>query len=134
VVLGNLGTEYFESKGEDPNLLQPSPAGNLPQTIVSLKVSAFVRKAVISTGEEQTLYVIVLDQNLEPVSNAQVTFTLHKPDSEPQPYLMPTTDDQGITRMAFPIESNGLGVADLMITVEFSGLKAQTLTSFRIWW
>jgi hypothetical protein len=134
VVLGDLGTEYFEANGEDPALLQPSPTSNLPQTIISLEVDAFVEKAVISAGEDQALYVIVLDQNHEPVRNAQVTFTLRQPGSEPQSYLMPATDDQGITSMEFPVRSSDLGIADVIITVEFSGLKVQTLTSFRIWW
>jgi hypothetical protein len=134
VVIGNLGREYFRSMGEDPSLLSPIIENNLPKTILSLIVRAFVDQAVMPLRGGQTLSVIVQDQNLQPVPDAEVSFTLVLPSGVTEEYHMPVTDEYGVTRMSFPVEAQAHGVAEIIVNVDYGGMQTNSRGSFRIWW
>lgn len=68
VVVSNLGAEYFDVRGENPGLLPPIKLDNFaPRTIIKLHAQAFPQNAVTALQGQQTIYVIVQDQNLFPI-------------------------------------------------------------------
>lgn len=134
VVTGNLGWEYFRIVGEDPDLLPPVVENNLPRTILNLKVHAFVDQAVIPFQGQQTLSVIVQDQNLQPISDAEVGITLIMPSGMTEEYPMPVTDEDGLTMVSFPVEAQSHGVAEIIVNVSYDDMQAKSRGSFRIWW
>lgn len=134
VVTGNLGWEYFRSVGEDALLLPPVIENNLPRTILSLSVRSFVDQAVMPFRGGQTLSVIVQDQNLQPVPDAEVSFTLVLPSGMTEEYYMPVTDEHGLTRTSFRVEAQSHGVAEIVVHVNYDGMEEDSRGSFRIWW
>jgi hypothetical protein len=135
VRLSDLGRLYFYQHGEDSTRLLPNVAGNISRSIIALKARAFPDRATIFSGEEQTVTVIVQDQNLLPIPQTQVSLTLHLPgDGKPISYLMDPTDEHGISRLTLPIESEEIGIVELDISATYSDNSDQTRTSFRIWW
>lgn len=138
VMLTDLGRRYFDTLGEDPNRLLPAPwsapGSNLPQPILNLKVRSFSQSAVLPSNAKQTLFVIVQDQNLLPVSNAQVTLVIKLPSGYLERVVVPElTDKLGIVRYTFTFNDEPTGVAEVFVSVTFEALEAQTVTSFRIW-
>jgi hypothetical protein len=102
--------------------------------VLSLLVQASPAKAVTGTDGTQTLFVVVQDQNLRPVPNAQVTFTLRSPSGAEAVYLMPPTNEHGITHLMFSLNGLPFGLVEVLVTASYSNLEKQTATSFRIWW
>ena len=134
VTLGNLGVEYFEFTGEDPLLLLPDIRDHLPQAVFDLRVKASTGLAVIPRQGMQTLYVTVQDQNLRPVSNVRLSFTVRLPSGEEENYTMSPTDENGISVAEFGVDTSSTGIAEIRVTAQFDSFNEQTLTSFRIWW
>lgn len=133
VVVADLGREYFDFLEEPPSWLNPV-SGEPNIRALKLQAQAFVWKAVVLSNDTQLVYVIVQDQNLQPISNAQGTAFVKWPDN--------TTTSQ-----AFITNSSGVGIVSLTftnqpygktviveITVTKDGLVAPTTTSFRIWY
>jgi hypothetical protein len=133
VSVADLGRPYFDLQKEDPNLLKPSDGNRIGEPI-QLQVRAFVWKAVTLASDQQLVYVIVQDQNLQPVSGAQGMATAH-------------WADETTTTVSFSTNSSGVGIVPLtflnqpygkMVNIEIrvtkDGLEASTTTSFRIWY
>jgi hypothetical protein len=141
VVLANLGEEYFNLL-EDNRLKQPVlpntnyPLSNLPQTILGIKLQAFPANAVRPLSGDQTLYIIVRDQNNLPVPEATATVIISYPSSRVSRELVPNlSDENGIIRFPFHYEEEIPGITVINVTVNYSNqLEAKTVTSFRIWW
>jgi hypothetical protein len=135
VTVTDLGKRYFDAHGEDPNRLMASPPDNaLFQTVLSLQTRAYVRNAVTSSQGNQTVYVLVQDQNHLPVSDATVDMSVFYPDGTVQQYNLPATDARGFTQITFPYSSKALGNSDVQVSASYGDLQQQTETSFRIWW
>lgn len=137
VQLIDVGSRYFYQFGEDREVLNPDNGGDVPgsHSLLSLKVRAFTESALVGEGEEQTLYVIVQDQKLQPVEGAQVKFILSLPDGETIANLMPPTDKNGVTQLSLPINTAGeVGPATFDVIASIFNLENTTRTSFRIWW
>jgi hypothetical protein len=134
VTLMDLGRMYFEARKENPRELLPDSENYIPKTILNLKVRAFPEKAVISRDNEQTIHVIVQDQNLLPISNAQVVLTVQPKKGEEETYVMPATDGNGITSLSFKIQQNGFGIVKVTVSVSYDIFEQQTRTSYRLWW
>lgn len=134
VTLLDLGRLYFEARKENPKELLPDKENYIPKTTLKLQVRAFPDKAVISKNNEQTIHVIVQDQNLLPISNAQAAFIVHFKNGEEESYTMPETDAHGTTSLSFPVEQSGFGIAKVTVTVNYDIFKVQTRTSYRLWW
>jgi hypothetical protein len=130
VVLADLGQRYFDLLHEDPQRLRSNP---IIHTILSLQARAFPELAVIAPQGKQTIYVIVQDQNFEPVSNATVVFTI-KYTSGDEKSLVHLTDNNGITNIPFDVKDNASGIVEVGIKVSFDSMEQTTRTSFRIWW
>ena len=139
IVLAGLGGIYFYRVGEDPNRIPkaaPVSLSILPpvQTALSLRISVFVAKAMTLSSDSQTVYVIVQDQTLSPVSGATGSVTIHVPGSDDLAYPL-TTDPNGIAIV------DGITFRNLqpntsipvVVTITHAGLKDSATTSFRIW-
>jgi hypothetical protein len=134
VVLMDLGRLYFEARKENPKELLPDRENYIPKTTLRLQVRAFPDKAVISRNNEQNLHVIVQDQNLLPIANAQATITIHSKNGEEEIYTMPETDVNGITRLSFTVDHNDFGIVKVTVTINYDIFEVQTRTSYRLWW
>ena len=133
VVIADLGREYFDYLQEPPSWLNP-PSGEPNIRVQKLQTQAFVWKAVALANDNQLVYIIVQDQNLQPVSNAQGSAVIKWPDGT-------------VTNQAFITNSSGVGIVTLTfnnqpygktviidITATKDGINATTTTSFRIWY
>jgi hypothetical protein len=135
VVVSDLGRMYFDKLGEDPGLLSPvKPLNNISTDIVNLQVRAFVSKAVTLATDSQLVFVIVQDQNLQPITNASCTVLVHWPDGRAEPTTL-TTNTNGVGMMPLSFTSQPYGsliYVDVVCT--FSRFSANTTISFRIWY
>lgn len=135
VVVSDLGRVYFDKLGEDPGLLAPaSPIGNTTRVITSLQVRAFAWKAVTLASDSQLFFVILQDQNLQPVPDASCTAVVHWPNGENNSTAIRTnTNGVGIISLSFYNQPYGsLIYTDIACT--YNNLSATTNTSFRIWY
>jgi hypothetical protein len=135
VVLANLGRMYFDQHGENAKLLEPSRSSNIPQSILTLQAHAFVAAVIVPSQSEQTLFVIVQDQNLNPVSHAIVSAIVVLPDGIQAPYVANPTNEFGITTLTFPIGVQSPGaVIDVQVNASYGGITTGASTWFRVWW
>jgi hypothetical protein len=134
VVLADLGRIYFDVAKEDTNLLQPAGKSNpLVDTVLQLQTRAFVWKAVTQPNDQQAIYVVVQDQTLSPVYNANVTVIVYWVNANPQSISL-TTDRNGVVIVPFIIQSQPYGsLVSVVVQVSYQNLKNTTVTSFRIW-
>ena len=131
VVLTDLGSRYFRVHSESPKRLI---GYNAPQIILNLQALAFTKDAVTALQGEQTIYVVVRDQNKQPVSNASVTLTVTLPSGEKQVLDDKFfTDGQGKTEITFYYTSASQGLVLVDVEVAFNSFRASTGTSFRLW-
>lgn len=135
VTLTDLGSRYFEVREEDPIRLLAQRDNNVLQTILSLRVRAFLASAVTGLEGQQTLHIIVQDQNLLPVSNAQVSLVVRMPSGEEVRYIVPeASDEHGLTSYTFPFKSSERGLVKIWVIAQQGSLEQRTIASFRIWW
>lgn len=131
ITLTKLGRQYFDLY-ESPILLLLNLQEYQPN-LLSLHVHAFLNKPIAFADDTLNLSVIVQDQNLHPVENAQVSVEVRFSDGAENLYLMDLTDEHGITRLSFTFTDASYGMAELVVTVSSSLLQTQTRTSFRVW-
>jgi len=135
VALGNIGKEYFFVMHENPIRLRPQPGGDINKGMLNLKVRAYPIKAVTSRNGMQTIFVIVQDQRLLPVKDAQVTITLRMPAGDEIRHIIPVlTDARGVTQYTFPFNTNSVGLVQITVVAVSNNLEAKTTTSYRVWW
>ncbi len=135
VVLSDLGRTYFDKQGEDPGLLSPvKPLNNTSTNIVNLQVRAFVWKAVTLASDSQLIFVIVQDQNLQPVANANCATQTNWPDGRADTTALKTnTNGVGMVPLSFTNQPYG-GLIYVNVACDYNGFSANTTTSFRIWY
>lgn len=132
VVLTDIGSLYLNMV-EDPFTMQQLNE-NLPEVLNRIEAWAFVEKAVIGNDEQQTVYIVVKNQNFQAIENAQVTFTIDSADQVGPNYLMPPTNADGISTLTFPVTGEPGEALPITVTVTYEKLQKQTTTSFRVWW
>lgn len=135
VVVSDLGRIYFDKLGEDPGLLAPvKPTDNSPQITTNLQVRAFAWKAVTLATDTQLIFVIVQDQNLQPIASSGCTAVVHWPDGRSETTNIATnTNGVGIISLSFVNQPYG-SLIYTDVTCTSTGLSATTTTSFRIWY
>jgi hypothetical protein len=135
VVVSDLGRLYFDRLGEDPALLQPvRPMDATTSSIVNLQVRAFVWKAVTLASDSQLIFIILQDQNLQPVANASCTAVVQWPNGLREPFTV-FTNSNGIGFITLVFTNQPYGTLIYTdVTCSHSGLSATTTTSFRIWY
>lgn len=135
IVLSDLGKQYFDQQKEDPaQLKRLPPADATIGQIPTLKVRAFVQKAVTLKSGSQTIYVTVQDQvSRESISNATVSAVVHLSNGNNQQHTF-FTNSTGIGQMPFAFSDQKLGeLITIDITVSYQGVSSTTTTSFRVW-
>lgn len=133
VGITDLGTEYFRVRGENQVRLLVN-RNNMPQTILSLRVNAFPKKSVTPLSDEQTIYVVVQDQNRSPVANADVVVFFLTPSGEQGRIMLPATNELGLSQGTFQFNTRQQGMARIWVVVNYENLQQQTSSTFRIWW
>lgn len=135
VVVSDLGRVYFDKLGEDPGLIPPVKAlDNTPQTISKLQTRAFVWKAVTLATDSQLIFVIVQDQNQQPVANAICTSVVHWPGGRSDSFTLATnTNGVGMIPLSFTSQPYG-SLIYTDVSCIYGGLSGSTTTSFRIWY
>jgi hypothetical protein len=134
VVITDLGRLYFDQFGEDPARLRPvKPLDATINSILSIRIRAFVLKPLTRTSDQQTVYVIVQSQTLQAVSNATGKATISWPDGRTEDYFF-TTNSLGLGTVTFNFAEQKKGeLVPVDIVVVYQGLPGTTRTSFRIW-
>jgi hypothetical protein len=134
VVISDLGRMYFDQQKEDPAYLKPAPVVDATiNSVLSLKLRAFVLKAVTLKSGQQTVYVIVQDQASVAVENATVKAVVHLSNNATQEYTF-NTNARGIGQVSFNFSDQKPGeLISIDITVDYQGLNGTTTTSYRIW-
>ena len=137
VVLSDLGTIYFEKTSQDPAQLQPilppSKGDNIAKRILNLQVNAFIARN--EAKNSRTLYVIVKDQNRQPVPGITVDFAIRLPDGSEKSFIMPLpTNQSGFAYMTFGVDlfpPNQL--IEIVVRVNHQGLEKDARTAFWAW-
>jgi hypothetical protein len=135
VVISDLGRIYFDQLKEDPAQLTPiKESPNAPGSpVLSLKVRAFVLKAVTLKSGQQTVYIVVQDQVSKAVPNATGSVLVKLPVGQPQEIPF-TTDASGIAKITFNFQEQKPGeLVQIEVTVKHQSIIGTTKTSFRIW-
>lgn len=131
----DLGRIYFEQLGEDPAFRKPAVRGFAgPDLVLQLQVRAFPANAVTKSSDWQTIYVLVQDQNLQPVVGArgEAVIRLASGSSYRQNIEF---NDKGVGKLEFSFQNQPNGkLVNLDITAFYNGLQGKTTTSFRIWY
>jgi len=133
--LTDLGRIYFDQINEDPAFLKPSIQGvSGPNLVLDLQVRAFPKKAVATSSDQQTIYVLVQDQNLQPIAGANGIATVRLPNGEVYSQSFPV-NERGVGTFSFNFQNQQNGrLVYIDIAVTYSGLQGTTSTSFRIWY
>ena len=133
--LTDLGRIYFDQIDEDPAFLKPSVQGvSGPNLVLELQVRAFPNKAVATSSGQQTIYVLVQDQNLQPIAGANGIATIRLPNGEVYSQSFPV-NERGVGTFSFNFQNQQNGqLVYIDIAVTYSGLQGTTATSFRIWY
>lgn len=134
VVISDLGRIYFDQLKEDPAQLKPieQPDATI-NPVLSLKVRAFVLKAVTLKSGQQTVYIIVQNQISKAVANATGKALIKFPDGTNQEIAF-TTNASGIAQISFNFQDQKSGeLVPIEISVTYQTITGSTKTSFRIW-
>ena len=136
VVMSDLGTSYFYTIGEDTARLDAvPPLNNQAKTeVLSLNVRAFPWKAVTYSADMQYIFVVVQDQNAQPLQGATGIALVTWTDGTTQAFNI-LTGDTGIATLILQVdnESHG-GIVTVGVSVSYLNLSNHTATSFRIWY
>ncbi len=102
--------------------------------VTELRPTASVWSPCLGPSGAQQVFIVVRDQNANPVAGAAVLLMAHFPDGD-RAVVMPQTDERGISQLSLLYEGQPPGrVVTLEFLVVFGELQAQTRDSFRIWW
>ena len=135
VILTDLGRIYFDQHGEDPAFLKASLQGFAgPDLVLQLQIRAFPNKAVTKSSDFQIVYVIVQDQNLQPVVGARGDAIIQMASGSPLRQNI-VFNDKGVGKLEFSFQNQPVGkLVNVNITVFYNGLQGKTTSSFRIWY
>ena len=135
VVLTDLGRTYFDLLSEDAVHLKSSePLDATINAVLSLRVRAYVLRSIMRPSGDQTVFVVVHSQTLQPVPNAAGKATIRWPNGQTQDYYF-NTNIAGIGSFKFMFADQIQGeLVPIDILVTYQGLVGKTSTSFRIWY
>lgn len=135
VAISDLGRIYFDKEVRNPELLKSSQTASIAGTLINPVVNVFALNSLIGAGEAQTIFVIVQNQNLLPVADAQVGVTLYYPDGSKQFYRLAETNEFGISQFSFQVDQLEVRtVVNAVAEINIRGESASGKTWFRIWW
>lgn len=136
VALTDLGRLDFDlTIGNDA---YTEPLIGIPEAqLVDIRAHAFAEHPLIGSGERQTVFVVVVDQYMRPVADAQVMVTVRMPNGSVE-NLRPdrATNEDGFTQVDFSIpEIEPNQVVEIQAEANvINGPQDLTTTWFRVWW
>jgi hypothetical protein len=96
---------------------------------------AFTTKALIRSGDLQTIYVIAQDLELQPLQGAMVMVVVTWPDGSQEISRSPVTDENGISKFDFKVKDfDPREIVNIEVRVIYQEAEFNTYTWFRIWW
>jgi hypothetical protein len=135
VVLTDLGRIYFDKVVANPDLLKANLAVNTEGKLANPVVRVFPQKALIGSGEQQIVDIVVQNQYLQAMQGAQVGVTVTLPDGSSQFYRLPETNEYGISQLTLAMPNlDPQSVVQLKADVTIGGEEATGNGWFRIWW
>lgn len=132
IVVAPLGLKYFYATGAELALLTPLRNFEYNLNISDIKVNAFTKYAVVSSGKNQTIDIIARDQNNAPLTNGIVNITLRYPDETEIITDALATDEFGLANLGFRTQSAVTGPVEVVVRVTYNDLESIAITSFRI--
>jgi len=135
VVLTDVGRLYFDQIIGNPDLLYSTTSSSIINT-QKITAHAFVQSAIVRSGDTQTAYVVVQNQDYQAVAGANITAYIDYPDGRPSDIIRPpSTSLDGFTSFSFKVADLPTGkLVRLRIEADTMGLSTSAVTSFRIWW
>lgn len=131
IVISDLSRQHLDlHSGNEGRIQKESPI----QSILSLQADAFITTPVLTNGDEQTVTVIVHNQNGEAVPGAQVQLLIEYPNGTTASGILDPTNDNGVSKFTFMVNSEEHGSAAVQVEASASNHTTYTRTSFRIWW
>jgi hypothetical protein len=134
VKISNLGIEYFYFINENPKLLLPQLTNAITQTTMKINLRAYVGESFVPLDGYQKIFVLVHDQNRQPVSGAKVNVTMIYPDGRKLYYRLTETNDQGITSAEVPYTTTKPSNIALLVEATYNDLQNTTRTCFQTWY
>jgi hypothetical protein len=135
VLLTGLGKVYFDKVVANPTLLKSTASSNIAGQLINPYVRVFAQDSLIGVGENQTVYIVVQDQFLKAVPQAQVGVTITLPDGTSQFYRLAETNEYGVSQFSFTVPELAVqSVIGLRAEVTVRGETATGSGWFRIWW
>ena len=138
IILTQLGRPAFDMIIGDAKIVNRQIDGFIParNPIQSINARAFVRASLVTAGMKQTVFLIVRDQDLQPVQGVQASVTLGYPDGAKFSFRpVGVTGLDGILKVELTApELAPRQVVNVEITAELQGLKANATTWFRVWY
>jgi hypothetical protein len=131
VVLTNLGYMYRGTVPNPPS--DPPTTGPKPFKVV---LHAFPARPYVSANSQQTINIIVSNQNGVAQEGALVKLVVHTPDGQNISHRLPETNQQGLSQVILavgPYKPGQIITIDVSVEVQNGG-QAATTTYFRIWW
>jgi hypothetical protein len=135
VGLTDLGRIYFDKRIGNQAFLQAKQGSNILSAPIKLASYAFVTSPMAASGSQQKVFIIVQDQNFNPVPGASVQIAVHLPGELGAVYRSPdTTDGNGIASLVFQVDQYASQqIVEIEVTAEYNGLITKTSTWFRVW-
>jgi hypothetical protein len=135
VTVADLGKKYFHTRVRDPRLLQPNRSDAIPHLRPNeIKVRAFTETPVVPQASNQTINIIVRDQNRNPVVGAELEILVKSTSGRIEKFELPKTDKSGISTYRFRVDMTTPGIVEILVTASWHTLGDMTKTSFQVWW
>ncbi len=139
VKLTLLGRPAFDKYVNDPSLLNSetqSDAIFVKPKVTNITAHAFVQNALIGPGSTQVVYLIVQDQDLQPVSGVEASIKIIWPDGSVYPQKLPgSTGPDGVMQIPLTVGNfQPRQVIQLEITASLGDKTSIANTWFRIWY
>lgn len=139
VVVGNLGEVYVNMyRHRMPAEAFSGSRIETEQTITGLRAVVSLRYSVMSTQRNQTVTVLVTDNNGNPIQNAQVGISFVDKSMNvtlPGSTQTLTTDKQGFANISLPVNQGRSGTNIIVRAVVTYGKWSTTAQNvFLLWW
>ena len=140
VIPSEIGSWYFDRFEPNKSLLASSFQNAAPKRYLPLsqiRAKADVEKITTARGEEQVLYILVTDQNGQPVEGVKVTMHLTTTDNTPISIsggkYTAFTDNQGAAQIVFRAPYT-IGRIIVHVTATYQDKQTTIQTTFRVWY
>ena len=132
--LGEVYIQYFRDR-MSPEMLAP-PDGRLDTSVTALQLAVSLERYVLSPGQNQTISVLVMNQNRKHQPLALLSLSLETVDGLPLAgsVVQLTSDENGLAVITLPIRELEQGMRVVVrVVARHNGLTEEIQTSFLLW-